>query len=107
MERILFRERPSLNKESNKEKLLKIGSSNVKNIETNGVYLRELYKECDILAVLEHWLFPFQLSSIEETFITHHAFSRAVDEDNPLPPNQNRGDLGVSPCCLGNIWISE
>ena len=53
--------------------------------------------ECDILAIQEHWLFTFQLSSIENTFVTHHAFSKAVDEDNPLPPTQKpRGFGGVA-----------
>ena len=58
------------------------------NIETNEVYLRELLKECDILAIQEHWLFTFQISNIEKTFVTHQAFSKDVNEDNPLLPNQ-------------------
>ena len=56
-----FRERPSLNKKSNKEKLLKIGSLNVKYIETNEVYLMELLKECEILTLQES--IGFSLSS--------------------------------------------
>ena len=78
-------------------KLLKIGTFNVKNIETNEVYLRELLKTCDILAIQEHWLFSFQLGSIETNFVSHHAYSKAVDDNDPLPPNQKpRGYGGVS-----------
>ena len=78
-------------------KLLKIGTFNVKNIETNEVYLRELLKTCDILAIQEHWLFSFQLGSIETNFVSHHAYSKAVDDNDPLPPNKKpRGYGGVS-----------
>ena len=53
--------------------------------------------EYDILAIQEHWLFTFQLSNIERTFVTHNAYSKAVDEENPLPPNQKpRGFGGVA-----------
>ena len=70
------------------KKLLTIGTFNVKNIETNEVYLRELLKTCDILAIQEHWLFSFQLSNIETSFVSHYAYSKAVDDNDPLPPNQ-------------------
>ena len=71
-----------------KEKLLTIGTLNVKNIVSNKVYVRELLKSCDILAIQEHWLFTFQLADIENDFITHKAFSKAADEDedDPLSP---------------------
>ena len=79
------------------KKLLTIGTFNVKNIETNEVYLRELLKTCDILAIQEHWLFSFQLSNIETSFVSHYAYSKAVDDNDPLPPNQKpRGYGGVS-----------
>ncbi|MEW8547538.1 MAG: reverse transcriptase family protein [Candidatus Thiodiazotropha sp.] len=74
-----------------------MGTLNVKNVETNGVYVRELLKTCDILALQEHWLFTFQLADIENNFTSHLAYSKAVDEDSPLPPNQKpRGYGGVS-----------
>lgn len=66
----------------------------MKNIETNEVYLRELLEECDVLAVQEHWLFTFQLSHFERMFVTHRAHSKAVDENNPLPPNQKPRGYG-------------
>lgn len=79
------------------EKSLKIGSFNVKNIETNTVYVNEILKTCDILAIQEHWLFNFQLQDIEKMFTSHSAFSKAVDDDNPLPPTQKpRGYGGVA-----------
>ena len=84
-------------KKLEKAKLLTIGTVNVKNVETNEVYMREILKTCDILAIQEHWLFAFQLPEIENKFISHLAYSRAVDEDSPLPPNQKpRGYGGVS-----------
>ncbi|MEW8544220.1 MAG: reverse transcriptase family protein, partial [Candidatus Thiodiazotropha sp.] len=59
-----------------------------------------MLQSCDILAVQEHWLFSFQLADIESYFPTHTAFSRAVDENNPLPPTQKpRGYGGVSVLC--------
>ena len=80
-----------------RKQLLTIGTLNVKNIETNEVYIRELLNTCDILGIQEHWLFTFQLAEIEKNFTTHHAFSKAVDQDSPLPPNQKpRGYGGVS-----------
>ena len=106
-EAAFFRERQSINKESIKEKLLKLGSLNVKNIETNEVYLRELLKECDILAIQEHWLFNFQLSNIGKTFVTHQAFSKAVDEDNPLPPNQKPRGYGGVALLFRKVWNLE
>ena len=69
-----------------------IGTLNVKNIETNDAFVCELLKKYDILALQEHWLFNFQLPEIEKRFPSHSAYSRAVDEDNPLPPHKSQGD---------------
>lgn len=80
------------------EKLLTIGTLNVKNIVTNKVYVRKLLKSCDILAIQEHWLFTFQLANMKNDFITHKAFSKAVDEDDPLSPNQK-------PRCYGGVSV--
>ena len=55
---------------------MRIGTLNVKNVETNATYVREMLKSCDILAIQEHWLFNFQLPS-------HYAFGKAVDENTP------------------------
>ena len=77
--------------------LLKIGTFNVKNIETNSVYINWLLKSCDILAIQEHWLFNFQLQEIEKMFSSHSSYSKAVDDENPLPPTQKpRGYGGVA-----------
>ena len=68
-------------------KTVNISTINVKNIETNEVYLKELLKTCDILAIHEHWLFLFQLGNIETTkFVSHYAYSKAVDDNDPPPP---------------------
>ena len=90
----LFRGRSSLREDLEEKKLLKIGTFNVKNIETNEVYLRELLKTFDILAIQEHWLFSFQLGSIETNFLSHHAYSKAVDDNDPIPPNQKLRGYG-------------
>ena len=59
--------------------------------------LKSVLKTCDILAIQEHWLFSFKFSNIETSFVSHYAYSKAVDENDPLPPNQKtRGYGGVS-----------
>ncbi|MEW8546334.1 MAG: reverse transcriptase family protein, partial [Candidatus Thiodiazotropha sp.] len=59
--------------------------------------MTDLLKLCDILAIQEHWLFNFQLQDLEKTFCTHSVYSKAVDDDNPLPPTQKpRGYGGVA-----------
>ena len=77
--------------------MLKIGTLNVKNIETNRVFVKEMLQSCDILSLQEHWLFSFQLSDIERQFPTHNAFSKSVDEVIPLPPTQKP---------RGYVWVS-
>lgn len=73
------------------KKLLRLARFNVKNIETNDVYITELLKSCDILALQEHWLFTFQLPCIEKTFQTLYA---SKDVDDPLPPIQKPRSYG-------------
>ena len=86
-----------LREDLEEKQLLTIGTFNVKNIETNEIYIRELVQSCAIFAIQDHWLFSFQLGSIETNFVSHHAFSKAVDDNDPLPPNQKpRGNGGVS-----------
>ena len=79
------------------KKFLKIGSLNVKNVETNEAYTRKLLKSYDVLAVQEHWLFSFQLSSFDKQLTSDHSYSKAVDTDDPLLPTQKpRGYGGVA-----------
>lgn len=59
---------------SKEKQHLKIGTLNVKNIETNEAYVRELLATYDILAVQEHWLFTFQLSNFESYFTSQATF---------------------------------
>ena len=89
--------RTGFGKDGKKAKSLMVGTLNVKNIETNDAFVCELLKKYDILALQEHWLFNFQLPDIEKRFTTHSVHSRAVNEDNPLPPIQKpRGFGGVA-----------
>ena len=79
------------------KKPLKIGTLNVKNIDTNIAYTRELLDSYDILVIQEHWLFSFQLLNLENIFPSHFSYSKAVDEDDPLPPCQKpRGYGGIA-----------
>ena len=55
----------------------------MKNIETKLVYVKDLLKSYDVLAVQEHWLFTFQLSNFDNYFNTHHTYRKAVDAENP------------------------
>ena len=71
---------PSLREDSKKEKLMIVGTLNVKNLETNGAFVSELLERYDILALQEHWLFNYQLPEIEKKFNKHSAHSRAIDE---------------------------
>ena len=99
-----FSELPSLGTDLKEKKLLKIGTFNVKNIETNLVYVKELLKSYDVLAVQEHWLFTFQLSNFDNHFNTHYTYSKAVDSENPLPPTQKPQGYGeVAILCRCNI----
>ena len=80
-----------------RNRMLKIGTLNVKNFETNRVFAKEMLQSCDILALQEHWLFSFQLSDINRQFPAHNAFTKYVDENSPLPPTQKPlGYGGVS-----------
>ena len=80
-----------------KSEFLKVATLNVKNVESNTVYISEMLKKHDILAIQEHWLFNFQLQDLEKTFCSHFVHSKAVDDYNPLPPTQKpRGYGGVA-----------
>ena len=57
----------------------------MKKVETNEVFVREMLKSCNILAIRERWLFNFQLPGIEKRFPFHSAISKAIDENNILP----------------------
>ena len=68
----LFSPGQSLGADCKERKFLKIGSLNVKNIESNKAYVTKLLQSYDVLAVQEHWLFTFQLSDFDASFVTTH-----------------------------------
>ena len=82
-------------KNRDKGKLSKVGSINVKSIETNEVFLRELLKECDILAVQEHKLFTFQLSNIEKHMLPIRHLAKPWMRIIHFRQIRNQGDMGV------------
>ena len=82
--------------------MIKLGTFNVKNVETNSLYVQELLKTCNVLFLQETWLFNFQIPLLEKYFHTHSSMEKAVDDDNPLPPTQKpRGYRGVA-CLVRN-----
>lgn len=89
------------------KKPLTIATLNVKNIESNAVFVKELLQDCDFLAIQEHWLFNFQLQELEKKFSSHLAHSKAADDDNPLPPSQKpRGYGGVAILYRNNLDVT-
>ena len=74
--------------------LIKIGTLNVKNVETNSLYVQELLNTCDIMFLQETWLFNFQTPSLNLYFTTHCSMGKAVDDDDPLPPTQKPRGYG-------------
>ena len=83
--------------EEEKEKLLKITTLNVKNLETNKQFVYKILHSSDILCLQESWLFNFQLRQLNEIHKNFEGFGKAVDDDNPLLPNQKlRGYGGVA-----------
>lgn len=77
-----------------------LGTLNVKNVETNIVYVEKLLKKCDILFLQETWLFNFQLPLLGEYFSSHVSFGKSVDDDNPLPPTQKPRRFGGVACLV-------
>ena len=76
------------------EKALKIGTLNVKNVETNIIFVKKLLQNCDILFLQETWLFNFQQSQLNEYLETHTSYGKSVDDNNPLPPIQKPRGYG-------------
>ena len=83
--------------EKEEEKLLKITTLNVKNLETNSQYVFKLLRSSDILCLQETWLFNFQLSRLDELHKNFEGFGKSVDDNDPIPPTQKpRGYGGVA-----------
>lgn len=55
----LFRDGPSLGGDVEETTLLKIGTLNVKNIESNAAYVKELLRDGDFFTLQEHWPFNY------------------------------------------------
>ena len=82
--------------EKEEEKLLKITTLNVKNLETNSQYVFKLLRSSDILCLQETCLFNFQFSRLDEIHKNFEGFGKAVDDNDPIPPAQKpRGYGGV------------
>ena len=63
--------------------LIKIGTLNVKIVETNSLYIQEFFT-CDIIFLQETRLFNFQTPLLNQYFTTHCSVGKAVDDDDPL-----------------------
>ena len=75
------------------KKPLKIGTLNVKNIDTNIAYTRELLDSYDILVIQEHWLFSFQLLNLENIFPHISPIVRQLMKMTHSPPVKNQEDM--------------
>ena len=74
-----------------------IGSINIQNVKTNKAFLQSLFRKLDIICIQEHWLFDFEHSLLQEMSDQHLVFSKCVDMNDPLPPNERiRGYGGVA-----------
>ena len=80
--------------------LIKIGTLNVKSVETNSLYVQELRNTCDIVFLQETWLFNFQTPLFNQYFTTHCSMGKAVDDDDPLPPTQKPRGYGGAACLI-------
>ena len=79
------------------ERLLKISTFNVKNIETNKQHILKLLRTADLVCLQETWLFNFQLKMLDKLHRNFEGSGKAVDDDDPLPPVQKpRGYGGVA-----------
>ena len=74
-----------------------IGSINIQNVKTNKAFLQSVFGKLDIICIQEHWLFDFEHSLLQEMSDQHLVFSKCVDMNDPLPPNERiRGYGGVA-----------
>ena len=73
-----------------KKKLLTIGTLNVRNIEINEAYVRILLRSRDILAKKRTGCFLSKWENIERNFVLHQTYSKAIDDNEPLPPKPNK-----------------
>ena len=73
---------------------LQLATFNIKNVNANLIALQETLKECDVLAIQEHWLFNFEqkiLSNVDPRF---NYFARSVDDLQPISPYQKPRGYG-------------
>ena len=74
-------------------------SLNIEGFHSNKEYLRHLIQKYqpDIIMLQETWLYAFQSKDIGENFPTYDVASKAVDDDDPLPPYKiPRGHGGIA-----------
>lgn len=94
---VFFRERPCDRGKCSTHRRLTIATINIKNIKTNKAYAQQLLKNTDILCIQEHWLFSFELDSLNQLTPYHRCHSKAVDDNDPVSPaGPPRGYGGVA-----------
>jgi endonuclease/exonuclease/phosphatase family metal-dependent hydrolase len=85
---------------------LKVTSFNCKNIKSSNICIEEIMKHSDIILLQEHWLFNYELPSLECIHPNLSAAGKATDDENPIAALQKpRGYGGVA--ILWNKTLDE
>ena len=83
------------------ERLLKVSTFNVKDIETNKQYLLKLLRTADQVCLQKTSLFNFELRMLDKLHRNFEVFGKAVDDNRLLPrvvvnvylPSRNTGNV--------------
>jgi exonuclease III len=77
--------------------LLNLAAFNIKGFQSNQNYYNELIQKFDILLLQEHWLFNFEQEILKQYHIDFTAFTRHVDDFDPISPiSRPRGYGGIA-----------
>lgn len=82
---------------------LNIATLNIENIKTNLSYLHFLMESMDIICLQEHWLYNFEIATVQK-FLGDMSYTiRCTDDDDPInPTSKPRGVGGIM-----IIWRKE
>ena len=75
---------------------MSLATFNIKGFQSNQNYYNELLPKFDILLLQEHWLFNFEQEILNQYHTDFTAFTRHVDDFDPMSPNcRPRGYGGI------------
>ena len=82
--------------ETEEAPIYRIATLNIKNIETNLAYLHHLLEFVDIVCIQEHWLFNYEVPTVQELFKGYHYHIKCSDDEDPVSPVcRAKGNGGV------------